>query len=122
MAIKISDLTLVETVNGTDVLPTVHESETKKVTLDQIKNYTNKDLSLLTIQKVNSVSDVTEPNIIYLVPTSDEQDNIYDEYLLIDNKPELLGPETVDLSNYPTTDQMNSAISSAIGGTLNGSY
>lgn len=120
--IKISELTLINTINNTDVFPIVNEQETKKITIEQIKNYTNKDLSLLSVKKVNSVLDVTEPNIIYLVPNSTDDGNLYDEYLLIDTKPELIGSMSVDLTNYPTIDEMNNAISNAIGGALDGSY
>jgi hypothetical protein len=116
MAIKISELTSVETLDNTDVLPIVNESTTKKVSIKQLNDLIKSDITLLTIKKVDSVSDVTEENIIYLVPTSSTSTtSIYDEYLLIDGKAELLGNETVDLSDYPTKEEMTNAISAAIG-------
>ena len=42
--------------------------------------------------------------------------------MLINGSPELIGSQTIDLSNYPTTEEMNAAISNAIGGALNGTY
>ncbi len=64
---------------------------------------------------VTSIEDVKEENIIYMVPVSiREQNNYYDEYMFINNKPELLGTTKIDLSEYSTTSQMNKAISDAI--------
>lgn len=116
MAIKISELTSVETLDNTDVLPIVNENSTKKVSIKQLNDLIQSGITLLTIKKVDSVSDVTEENIIYLVPASSTSTtSIYDEYLLIDGKAELLGNETVDLSDYPTKEEMTNAISAAIG-------
>lgn len=54
-------------------------------------------------------------NVIYMLARSDGQDwNGYDEYMLIDGDWERVGSSDVDLSNYSTTQQMNSAISTAI--------
>ena len=111
MAVKISDLLSVVTLDNTDVLTIVNQNETKKVSIKQINDFIQTNISLFTVEKVNSVDEITKENTIYLVPSS----NLYDEYLLIDGKPELLGEETVDLSNYPTKEEMNNAITAAIG-------
>lgn len=116
MAVKISDLLSVETLENTDVLPIVNEEETKKVSIKQINDFIQSNISLFTVEKVDSVDEITKENTIYLVPSENtDTDNLYDEYLLIDGKPELLGEETVDLSDYPTKEEMNNAISAAIG-------
>ena len=116
MAVKISDLLSVVTLDNTDVLPIVNQNETKKVSIKQINDFIQTNISLFTVEKVNSVDEITKENTIYLVPSSNtDTDNLYDEYLLIDGKPELLGEETVDLSNYPTKEEMNNAITAAIG-------
>lgn len=121
-AIKISELNSVETINNSDVLPIVNSNETKKISMEQIINVMKENLSLLDIQIVSSKDDVTQENVLYLVPSSEETNNLYDEYLLINGNPEMIGSTKIDLSNYPTKDEMNTAINTAIGGALNGSY
>lgn len=56
----------------------------------------------ITTEVVESIADVTKPNVIYLVPAEAETDNYYEEYLLINGKPELIGTTRVDLTNYYT--------------------
>ena len=120
--IKISELNSVETINNLDVLPIVNSNETKKISMEQIINVMKENLSLLDIQIVSSKDDVTQENVLYLVPSSEEPNNLYDEYLLINGNPEMIGSTKIDLSNYPTKDEMNTAINTAIGGALDGSY
>lgn len=120
--IKISELNSVETINNSDVLPIVNSNETKKISMEQIINVMKENLSLLDIQIVSSKDDVTQENVLYLVPSSEETNNLYDEYLLINGNPEMIGSTKIDLSNYPTKDEMNTAINTAIGGALDGSY
>lgn len=120
--IKISELNSVETINNSDVLPIVNSNETKKISMEQIINVMKENLSLLDIQIVSSKDDITQENVLYLVPSSEETNNLYDEYLLINGNPEMIGSTKIDLSNYPTKDEMNTAINTAIGGALDGSY
>lgn len=82
----------------------------------------NQNMSMLNVEKVNSVSDVTKQNVIYLVPNTSNEGNLYDEYMLIDGTPELIGSQEVDLSGYSTTTEVQTMINDAIGGVLNGSY
>lgn len=50
-------------------------------------------------------------NAIYLVPkTSAEQDNIYDEYVYLNDKWEHIGSTAVDLSNYYTKTEVDSKL------------
>ena len=121
-AIKISELNSVETINNSDVLPIVNSNETKKISMEQIINVMKENLSLLDIQIVSSIDDITQENVLYLVPSSEATNNLYDEYLLINGNPEMIGSTKIDLSNYPTKDEMNTAINTAIGGALDGSY
>lgn len=122
MNVTISELNSVETINNSDVLPIVNSNETKKISMEQIINVMKENLSLLDIQIVSSEDDVTQENVLYLVPSSEETNNLYDEYLLINGNPEMIGSTKIDLSNYPTKDEMNTAINTAIGGALDGSY
>ena len=73
---------------------------------------------------IKPVNELPTENIstttIYLLPNnSSETDNLYDEYIYTD-KWDKLGTQTVDLSNYPTTDEMNNAIKTAISSIIDG--
>ena len=61
-------------------------------------------VSTLEFQIANSVADVTATGIIYLVPQSGggSTNNIYDEYIYINNKPEKIGSTEISLSGYAT--------------------
>ena len=57
---------------------------------------------------------------VYLLPNnSGETSNLYDEYIYT-TQWEKLGTQTVDLSDYPTISEMNSAINAAIDSIING--
>ena len=65
------------------------------------------------------VSDISTTTV-YLVPNnSGETSNLYDEYIYT-TQWEKLGTQTVDLSNYPTTSEMNAAIEAAINSIIDG--
>lgn len=54
-------------------------------------------------QRVNELPAQGEEGIIYLLPKEDAQtDNVYEEWVWIDNAWEQLGPVTINLSDYPT--------------------
>lgn len=78
------------------------------------------NIDKLTYEKVNSVSEVTEPNIIYLVPKEDPgtSNNFY-EYMYIDESPELIGETDIDLSNYVTKDEFIFATNNDIDAIFN---
>lgn len=120
--IKISDLTSVETPVLTDVLPIVNEDETKKITLEQIINVAKANITILSIQIVDSTDEITKENTLYLVPISEDGVNMYEEYMLVDGKVEQVGSQTIDLSGYAKTSDVEEMINTAIGGALEGSY
>ena len=65
------------------------------------------------------VSDISTTTV-YLVPSnSGETSNLYDEYIYT-TQWEKLGTQTVDLSDYPTTSEMNAAIDAAINSIIDG--
>lgn len=65
-------------------------------------------LTHINIKIVSSTDDVTEPNVIYLVPmSSGESGDYYNEYILVNGSPELIGNTRVDLSDYYTREQTN---------------
>ena len=57
-------------------------------------------INSVTLPKVDSLPEPGESNVIYLVPKSGSGNDIYDEYIFIDGKPEHIGSTQVDLSNY----------------------
>lgn len=120
--IKISDLTNIETPVLTDVLPIVNEDETKKITLEQIVNVAKANITILSVKIVDNINKVTEENILYLVPISNDNGNMYNEYMLVNGKVEQVGSQTVDLTGYAKTTEVQQMINAAIGGALEGSY
>lgn len=59
----------------------------------------------------STLPDVGKADTIYMVPNVKAEDNnTYIEYLYINNKWEMLGASSTDLTNYPTTTVMNNAI------------
>lgn len=120
--IKISDLTNIETPVLTDVLPIVNGDETKKITLEQIVNVAKANITILSRKIVDNIDKVTEENILYLVPISNDNGNMYNEYMLVNGKVEQVGSQTVDLTGYAKTTEVQQMIDTAIGGALEGSY
>lgn len=57
-------------------------------------------LNSVSLKKVDSLPESGDSNVIYLVPKSGWGNDIYDEYIYIDGKPEHIGSTQVDLSNY----------------------
>lgn len=120
--VKISELNNVETPVLTDVLPIVNENETKNITLGQIINVAKANITILSKKVVTTLDDVTDENVLYLVPSSDKEGNVYNEYMLINGEPEQVGSQDVDLTDYAKTSEVESMINEAITGALEGSY
>ena len=68
-------------------------------------------LTHINIKVVSSIDDVTEPNVIYLVPVSSgKSGDYYNEYILVNGNPELIGNTRVDLSDYYTREQTDNLL------------
>lgn len=80
---------------------------------------TYEQISMDIFVPVDKLPETGEKNKIYLVPA---ENGTFDEYYWINDKWELLGNVALDLSDYPTFDQMNTAINEAIYGALGGVY
>ena len=80
---------------------------------------TYEQISLNIFVPVDKLPATGEKNKIYLVPADN---GTFDEYYWINDKWEVLGNVALDLSDYPTFEQMNSAINDAIGNTLRKEY
>jgi hypothetical protein len=120
--IKISELTAVETPDLSDVLPVVNQDETKAMTLQQVIDLAKANITILSIKVVNSTTDVTQENILYLVPASSKTGNLYNEYMLINGNVEQVGSQEVDLTGYAKTTDVEAMIDEAITGALEGEY
>lgn len=83
------------------------------------KTKTYEQISINIFIPVDKLPEIGEKNKIYLVPA---ENGTFDEYYWINDKWELLGNVVLDLSDYPTFTQMNSAINEAIYGALGGEY
>ena len=59
---------------------------------------------------------------VYLVKEKESVGDLYTEYIYVKGAWENLGKQTVDLSSYSTTEQMNAAISAAIESSLTSYY
>lgn len=82
---------------------------------------TYEQISMDIFVPVDKLPETGEKNKIYLVPAENGTFNEY--YWIVDqNKWEELGNVSLDLSNYPTFDQMNAAINEAVGNTLRKEY
>lgn len=67
-----------------------------------------RNLSSLSISRVESISEMTSENIIYLLPSDDG--TFYYEYLVYEGVPELIGNTQIDLSNYVTKDYLRDKV------------
>lgn len=100
-------------------------SEFIKKTVDNLVNYYKKSetytqaevnqligaIKTVSIKVLPERPQTGEANIIYLIPsTKTEPQNIYDEWIYVDNKWELIGTTQVDLSNYYNKEEINTIL------------
>ena len=63
-------------------------------------------LNHLSYQVVDSLSEATATNIIYLYEDSETANNIYTEYMLLNGQLEIIGSTAADLSQYATKNDV----------------
>ena len=80
---------------------------------------TYEQISMDIFVPVDKLPATGEKNKIYLVPADN---GTFDEYYWINDKWEVLGNVSLDLSDYPTIERMNAAINEAVYGALGGVY
>jgi hypothetical protein len=67
----------------------------------------------LQVEVVTELPEIGEADILYLVPKEDTGDNdIFDEYLWVDNDWEHIGSTDIDLSNYYTKSETDDLVAS----------
>ena len=67
-------------------------------------------IKTISIQVVDTLPTTGESNIIYLVPKEGSKDDIYNEYIWVNNAWELIGSTQIDLTGYATEDWVNTQI------------
>lgn len=65
-------------------------------------------LSKMQIVKVDSIDKMTNPDNIYIIPST--SGDYYDEYLVVDGVPELIGTTAIDLTNYVSKDFLKNSV------------
>ena len=80
---------------------------------------TYEQISMDIFTPVDELPETGEKNKIYLIPA---KNGTFDEYYWTGDKWELMGNVMLDLSDYPTFDQMNAAIQDAVYNVLGGEY
>ena len=110
---KTSDLTndsgfVTSTVNNL----TNYYTKTDTYTKTEVNNLIG-SISSLDIEVVQTLpsSDISTSTIYLLPKSSSEQQNIYDEYIYVNNSWELIGSTAIDLSNYYTSTQVDNLLS-----------
>lgn len=68
------------------------------------------------------VDNISETTVYLVLEKPDSAGDLYTEYIYVNGHWENLGKQTVDLSGYATTEQMNAAISAAIADLRIGDY
>ena len=100
-------------VNGTKI---VEEYNSEQEVQDKVQEITENINSGSTTPKFNIkvVDELPTTNIskttIYLLRTGDEEDNMYSEYIYVNNDWELLGTQKLDLSNYYTKQEIDTML------------
>lgn len=85
-------------------------TKSETYTQDEINNLVSAipkfSIKVVTELPTTDISETT----VYLVASGSGQQNLYVEYIYINDTWEKLGEQTIDLSNYPTIEEMNTAI------------
>lgn len=99
------------------------EVTAKAVNIDLANYATKQDLTTIPKFAIQVVAELPTQDIstttVYLVLQEEGEQNgqdIYNEYIYVNNKWELIGNTDVDLSAYATTEAMNAAIQEAVEG------
>lgn len=70
------------------------------------------NLTRLTLEVVQTLPEVGTEHIIYLVPNNKSGSNVYEEWIFVQAKWEMIGTTEVDLSNYYTKSEIDALMNS----------
>ena len=107
----ITETTLLGHLNGT-------LANAKQYTDDKVGEIKNKvdELNSFDIQIVANLPTTSiSTHTIYLTPSGQDQNNIYDEFIYVNGEWEAIGMEKTDLSNYYNKQEVDAAIANAGG-------
>ena len=89
----------------------VNDRYTKEETNELVSKIPKFTIEVVTSLPTENISTTT----VYLKTGAKmDPDNIYDEYIYVNSKWELLGSQTIDLSGYVTTDALTTALSNKV--------
>lgn len=108
--------TKTDTYSQTQVINLLQNFYTKENTYSKTEvNGLISSVSTGGFQVVTKLPASGEYKVIYLVSKSQtSEDNIYDEYIWVNNDWELIGTTQIDLSNYVTNDSLSSTLSNYV--------
>ena len=69
---------------------------------------------------VTGTEQMTDENTIYLLSNEGAGNNIYDEYIVVNGKPEKIGTTEVDLSGYVKSADLTEITNEEIDSIVNG--
>lgn len=85
----------------TQVVTDISTAVADKVTETQMNTAITKAVSNINKKEiVTSIAEMTNENVIYLLANEGTENNVYDEYIVINSKAEKIGTTEVDLTNY----------------------
>ena len=79
----------------------VQENQTIRSLIDSINKF-----SIIVLEDEEELPEIGKENSIYLKKAQDLEGNIYNEYLYVNSKWELVGNTSIDLSNYYTKSEV----------------
>jgi len=89
---------------------TKQEVDTK---VSEIPKYATKVVNILPTEDISETT-------VYLLRNLDEPQNMYTEYIYVDGEWDELGAQTVDLSDYDTSEQVDKKIEDALNSIIDG--
>lgn len=98
-----------------DQIRTITEQVNDRYTKEETNELVSK-IPKFTIEVVTSLptENISTTTVYLKTGSKSDPDNIYDEYIYVNSKWELLGSQTVDLSGYVTTDELTTALSNKV--------
>ena len=101
-------------VQGTTDNSVIIKSELDARVTDIIRQFSSGKLTRAIVDVLPEIADANEDTIYMVKNASDINQNIYDEYMFINNNWEIIGSTQVDLSNFYTKQEIDAPKSSML--------
>ena len=95
-----------------DIATATTDMATQTWVNSQIANINKKEI-------VTSTEQMTDENVIYLMANKGSGNNVHDEYIVFEGKPEIIGTTEVDLTNYVQDSDLVAVTNSEIEAIFN---